>query len=78
VREEEAGMEGPWRLEETAGEATERTRRLTLRFHSVYLQAVINILKGWMCTGLCMFRWEIISYQLDQRLLCCVFFRVAI
>jgi len=25
-------------------------------------------------TGLCMFRWAIISYQLDQRLLCCVFF----
>jgi len=25
-------------------------------------------------TGLCMFKWAIISYQLDLRLLCCVFF----
>jgi len=23
-------------------------------------------------TGLCMFKWAIISYQLDLRLLCCV------
>jgi len=49
-----------------------------LRFHSVYLQDVMNVLKGGMCTGLCLFRWAIISYQLDQRLLCCVFFYVAI
>jgi len=32
----------------------------------------VNVLKGWMCIGTCMFRWAIISYQLDQRLLCCV------
>jgi len=34
----------------------------------------MNVLKGWMCTGLCMFKWAIISYQLGQRLLCPVFF----
>jgi len=56
----------------------ERKWRLTLRFHSVYLQVAINVLKGWMCTGLCTFRWAIISYQLDQRLLCYVFFHVVI
>jgi len=49
-----------------------------LRFLSAHLQAAMNILKGWMCTGLCMSRWAIISYQLDQRLLCCVLFHVAI
>jgi len=43
-----------------------------LRLHSVYLQVVMNVLKGWMCTGLCMSRWAIMSYQLDQRLLCLV------
>jgi len=48
------------------------------RLYSVCLQVVMNILKGWMCIGLCMFRWAIISNQLDQRLLCCMFFRVAI
>jgi len=42
------------------------------------LQVVMNVLKGWLCPGLCMSRWAIISYQLDQRLLCCVFFHVAI
>jgi len=47
-------------------------------FHSVYLQVVMNNLKGWMCIGPCMSRWAIISYQLDQRLLCCVFFHVVI
>jgi len=36
----------------------------------------MNILKGWMCIGLCMFRWSIISYQLGQRLLCYVLFLV--
>jgi len=54
------------------------TRKLTLRFHAAPLQVVRNVLKGWVCTGLCMFIWTIISYQLDQRLLCCVFFHVAI
>jgi len=38
----------------------------------VPLQVVMNILKGWMCMGLCMFRWAIISYQLDQSY-CVVF-----
>jgi len=67
-----------WRQEETAGEALEGTWRLTLRFHSVYLQIVLNVLKGGTCIGPCIFRWAIISYQLDQRLLCCMFFHVAI
>jgi len=40
------------RLEE-AGEAAERTWRLMLRAHSVYLQVVMNILKGWVFVGLC-------------------------
>jgi len=75
--EEKTGTEGDGRLEETGREAAERTWRMMLRLHFVYLQVVRNILKGWMCTGLCMFRWAIISYQLDQRLLCCVFFHVA-
>jgi len=69
-------------LEEETGErkrgAAERAWRLMLKFLSAHLQVVMNILKGWMCTGLCMSRWAIISYQLDQRLLCCVFFHVAI
>jgi len=52
--------------------------KLALRFRCVYLQVVINILKGWMCTRFCVFRWAIISYQLDLRLLCCVFLHVAI
>jgi len=51
---------------------------LMLRFLSAHLQVVMDILKGWMCTGLCMFRWAIIFYQLDQRLLCCVFFHVVL
>jgi len=54
----------------------ETTWRLTLRFHTVPLQVVMNVLKGWMCTGLCMSRWAIVSYQLDQRLLGCVLFHV--
>jgi len=37
-----------------------------------------DIFKGWIYTGLCMFRWAIISHQLDQRLLCGVFFPLAI
>jgi len=49
-----------------------------VRFLSAHLQVVMNILKGWMCTGLCMSRWAIVYYQLYQRLLCCVFFHVAI
>jgi len=49
-----------------------------LRFHAVPLQVVMDVLKGWMYTGLCMFRWAIIFYLLDQRLLCCVFFHVQI
>jgi len=58
--------------------AAERTWRRMLRFLSAHSQVVINIFKGWMYTGLCMFRWAIVPYQLDQRLLCCVFFHVAI
>jgi len=41
--------------------------RATLRFHIVPLQVVMNVLKGWMCIGLCMFRWAIISYQLSKK-----------
>jgi len=71
------GRGGDWNgKEEETGETgrivTERTWKLMLRVHAVPLQVVMNVLKGWMCTGLCMFRWAIISYQLDQRLLCCV------
>lgn len=29
----------------------ERKWRLTFRFHSVYLQVVMNVLKGWMVLG---------------------------
>jgi len=70
------GRGGDWNGE-TGREAMEKTWRLTLRLQSVYLQVVMNVLQGWMCMGLYMFRWAIISYQLDQRLLCCVFFLVA-
>jgi len=67
------GRGGDWdgrRLEETTREASERTWRLTLRFHSVYLQVVMNVLKGWMCTGLCMSRWAIISIGSEVIVLC--------
>jgi len=74
LREEEGLETGG----EDRREAMEKTWRLTLRFRSVHLQVVMNVLKGWICTGLCMFRWAIISYQLGQRLLCCVFFHVQI
>jgi len=43
-KEEETG-----RIERTV--TVERTRKLTLRFCSVYLQVVINDLKGWMVLG---------------------------
>jgi len=79
--EKEDGQEKTFREEEETGtkrEAAERTWKLMLRFLSAPLQVVMNVLKGWMCTGLCMSRWAIISYQLDQRLLCCVFFPVVI
>jgi len=54
---------------EQEGEAAERTWRRMLRFLSAHLQVVMNVLKGWMCTGLYMSRWAITSYQLDQRLI---------
>jgi len=55
---------------EQGREAAERTWRLMLRF-SIHLQVVMNIKKGWMCTGFyvsrwanCMLsRWTIIFYQ---------------
>jgi len=75
------GWEKRFRDKEETGErgkVAKRTWRRMLRFLSEHLQVVMNILKGWMCTGLCMSRWAIISYQLDQRLLCCVFFHGAI
>jgi len=53
----ERRAEGRWRS--CCGE---RTWRLMLKFYTVPLQVVMNVLKGWMCTGLCMFRWAIISY----------------
>jgi len=40
------GTEGDRRLEETAEEAAVRTWRLTLRFHFVCLQVVMNAFKG--------------------------------
>jgi len=52
---------------ETGEETTERTWRQMLRFHSTPLQIVMNVLKGWICTGLCLFVWAIISYQLVIR-----------
>jgi len=83
VGEKFEGRGGDWngKEEETGGRERScgRTiRRVTLRSHAVQLQVVINVFKGWMCTGLCMFRWAIISYQLGQKLLCCVIFHVAI
>jgi len=77
LKGEETGTEEGRRERERERER-ETTWKLRLRFLAVPLQVVINVLKGWMCTGLCMFRWAIISYQLDQRLLCCVFFHVVI
>jgi len=53
----------------SCGESTEADVDSTLYIYK---------LLWWMCMGPCMFRWAIISYQLDQRLLCCVFFHVAI
>jgi len=64
------GRGGDWSGRRREEEAAERTWRQMLRFHSVYLQVVMNILKRWMCIGLCTFRWAVMSYQLDQRLLC--------
>jgi len=43
---------GRWRWQSSGG----TTWKLMLRFHPVLLQVVMNILKGWMCTGICMFR----------------------
>jgi len=51
------GRGGDW---SEAGEVEERTWRLMLRFLSVPLQVVMNVLKGWMS----MSRWAIIYYQL--------------
>jgi len=65
-------MGGDWRR--SHGENMEADINIPL----CVLQVVMSVLKGWVCTGLSMFRWAIISYQLDQRLLCCVFFNVAI
>jgi len=77
------GRGGDWKgkEEETGGTGkamAERTWRLTLRFHSVYLQVVMNVLKEWMRIELCMLRWGIISYQLGQRLyvLCSFLWRI--
>jgi len=53
-----------------------REWKLMLRSYAVPLQVVMNVLEGWMCAGLCMIRWAITSYQLNQKLLCCVFFLV--
>jgi len=89
LEEKEGGLERSLKEEEETRtererqEGRERSRgrtiwRVTLRFHAVSLQVVTNVLKGWMCAGLCMFRWAIISYQLGQRLLCCVFFYVTV
>jgi len=77
------GRRGAWNGKEeetgwTGRGAKEQQWRLMLRFRSVYIQVFINVLKGWMCIGLCMFRWAIISYQSRQRLLCCVFFYVTV
>jgi len=48
---------GKWRrLELGEGVAAEKTWRPMLRFLSAHLQVVMNVLKGWMCTGLCMSR----------------------
>jgi len=49
LEEEETGVRGEG--------AVKRTWQLMLRFLSAHLQVVMNILKGWMCTGLSMSRW---------------------
>jgi len=53
---------GDWNGRDWGKEAVERTWKLTLRFHSVYLQVVMNVIKGWMCIGFCMFRWAMIYF----------------
>jgi len=52
-------------------ERREKPWQVMLRFCSVYSQEMDG-------TGLCMFKWAIISYRLDLRLLCCVFFYVGV
>jgi len=54
------GGGGDW----SEGKAAERTWRRMLRFFSAPLQIVVNVLKGWMCTGRCVSWWAVISYQL--------------
>jgi len=74
--EEETGTERRKRQEREGEKPWQDNMAGDVRFHAVYLQVVMSVLKRWMCTGLCMFRWAVISYQLGQRLLCCVFFHV--
>jgi len=52
-----------------------RGRTMEADVRSCYLQVII---KGMVGTGLCMFKWAIIAYQMDLRLLCCVFFYLTI
>jgi len=75
LKEEEETRRERWREETERGE---KPWQVMLRFFSVYLQVAINVPKGWMVTGLCMFKWAITSYQLVQRLLCCVFIYVRV
>jgi len=46
------GRGGDWNGKEKRQEGEgEKPWQVTLRFHSVYLQVVINVLKGWMVLG---------------------------
>jgi len=65
-REGRMGGRKVWRKRRRERVVWETTWKQRLRFHTVPLWVVMNVLQGWMCTGLCMFRWAIISYQLDQ------------
>jgi len=73
--EKETGME---EMGEEEHGGSRRTWRLMVRFYSTPLLVVVSVLKGWISIGLCVSGWAITSYQLGQRLLCCVLFHVAI
>jgi len=71
-REEETGWrrgaEKPWQ-DKMAGDV----KILLCVFTGCY-----ECSQGMDSTGHCMFKWAFISYQLELRLLCCVFFYVRV
>jgi len=51
VGEKFEGRGGDWNGKEETGGRGEKPWQVMLRFRSVYLQVVINVLKGWMAPG---------------------------